>query len=170
MCCSWTCPRDLPVSLMKLFSIKCSRAESCCCESFKTYIIKLFSHKKQHYWYWDYYPQVLDYQDFWTIRLWISRSLLYMCMWVCMCVLHTVSPSVHLIYISWMLVSQLSHFTVAVSSDQALSTIPFPWSMSNHIPCKPYPHHHHFSFELRVTQRWLHWQANCLTRWIISSK
>jgi len=82
--------------------------------------------------------QMLDYQEFWTIRHWISGSLLCdvcicICVCECACVLHTLSPSLHLIHISSMLVSQLSHFTVAVSPDQTLSTVPFPWLSSNHI-------------------------------------
>jgi hypothetical protein len=152
---------------MKLFFYTCSWAELCCHKSFWTYIIKLFSDKKQIYWYWDYSPQVLDYQEFWAIRHGIivcvrARACARACMCVfivalcrvyvvcacartCACVLHTVSSSRHLIYIFWMLVSQLSHFTVAVSLDQALSTVPFPW-LSNHILCKPHPHHIPFSF------------------------
>ena len=156
----------------KAFCYTCSRAELCCHESFKTYIIILFSDKKQNYWYWDYSPQVLDYQEFWTIRHWISEvcnvcvcvcvciyimALCRVCVWCvhthvhvceCACVLHTVSPSWHLIHISWMLVSQLSHFTVAVGPDQALSTVPFLWLSSNHILCKPHPRHNHFIFEV----------------------
>jgi hypothetical protein len=52
------------------------------------------------------------------------------CIRACVCV-RAVSPSWYLIYISWMLVSQPSHFTVAVSPDHALSTVPFPWLLSS---------------------------------------
>jgi hypothetical protein len=48
-----TCPRVLPV-----------------------YMIKLFSGNKQNLWPWDYGPQVLDYQDFWISICWIKGILL----------------------------------------------------------------------------------------------
>ena len=51
----WTWPWDLPISLMNDFS-----------------------GKKQNFWYWDYSPQMPDYQDFWIIRHQIKEILLYM--------------------------------------------------------------------------------------------
>jgi hypothetical protein len=50
----WTCPWDLPVLLMELFTPK-----------------------NQTLPFWDYSPQVSDYHDFWFIRCWIKGVLLY---------------------------------------------------------------------------------------------
>ena len=51
----WTCPWDLTVSLMELFT-----------------------GNKHSFWLWEFSPQVLDYQDVWIIRCWIKGILLHL--------------------------------------------------------------------------------------------
>jgi hypothetical protein len=41
------------------------------------FIDEAFYGKKQNLWSWDYFPQVLDYQDFWIVGLWIEGNLQY---------------------------------------------------------------------------------------------
>jgi hypothetical protein len=165
MCSSWACPRDLPIYFMKLFPAKCFWAESCCCET-----SRLFSDKKQNYWYWDYSPQVLYCQEFWTIGFFISGGLLYLCIWVCMCdyILYLPLCICYIFLGCWFLSFHISQLLLAQTRLCPLPTSLGHWVttfLENHI---------HTIITSVLGFEWLTDDCidrlNCLTSWIISSQ